>query len=114
MQELYTSHNLITKIPKLHNPLLNTLDISNNQIKLVENLSHLSNLEELWVLIVNKASYNQFDSFEDICKELSPISNLRTVYFEGNLIQADDRPQYRIKLKMLLPQIIQIDATIIR
>ena len=54
MQELYTSHNLIKSIPKLQNLELNTLDISNNQITVFENLSHLVELEELWVTLFNR------------------------------------------------------------
>ena len=54
MQELYTSHNLIKSIPKLQNLELNTLDISNNKITVFENLSHLVELEELWVTLFNR------------------------------------------------------------
>jgi intein-encoded DNA endonuclease-like protein len=46
--------------------------------------------------------------------QLAGKKNLSTVYFEGNPIQTDGKPQYRIKLKTLLPQLKQIDAAIVR
>jgi len=39
---------------------------------------------------------------------------LNTVYLEGNPIQTEGLPAYRIKLKTILPQISQIDANQIR
>jgi Leucine-rich repeat (LRR) protein len=43
------SHNQLKKIENLDNLLnLNTLDISNNEIEVLENISHLP-LAELWV-----------------------------------------------------------------
>ena len=66
LEELYLSHNGIEKIEGLENNVcfssrlimeswlfaqvkLRTLDIGNNFIAELENISHLSQLEELWV-----------------------------------------------------------------
>jgi protein phosphatase 1 regulatory subunit 7 len=85
---------------------LTMLDVSNNRLKKLENIAHLLNLEEFW------GNHNQFASYPDIETQLSPAKSLKTVYFEGNPL-ADD-PQYRLKLKLMLPSIVQIDATYIR
>jgi protein phosphatase 1 regulatory subunit 7 len=102
------SHNLITDICPLENLKLKTIDLSNNQIENLQGLELLQDLEELW------ASYNKFSDFENIGKALEDKINLTTVYFEGNPIQEEDKPEYRIKLKTLLPRLIQIDATVVR
>jgi protein phosphatase 1 regulatory subunit 7 len=54
LQELYLSHNNITKLENLVLPKLATLDVSNNQIDKLENLESVPLLEELWVLIYNQ------------------------------------------------------------
>jgi Leucine-rich repeat (LRR) protein len=81
------------------------LDISNNQISKLENLSHLKNLEELW------ASNNQLSSFEEVERELRDKEDLSTVYFEGNPLQTRAPVLYRNKVRLALPQIQQIDAS---
>lgn len=43
---------------------------------------------------------------------LQPAKGLQTVYFEANPIAKD--PQYRRKLKLSLPSLRQIDATLVR
>jgi protein phosphatase 1 regulatory subunit 7 len=52
------------------------------------------------------------DSFEDVQTEMGGMKHLETVYFEGNPIHND--VQYRLKLKLALPSLKQIDATFIR
>jgi Leucine-rich repeat (LRR) protein len=81
------------------------LDISNNQVSKLENLSHLKNLEELW------ASNNQLSSFEEVERELRDKEELNTVYFEGNPLQTRAPALYRNKVRLALPQIQQIDAS---
>ena len=81
------------------------LDISNNKIAHLENLSHLRNLEELW------ASNNLLASFEEVERELKGIETLETVYFEGNPLQMKGPAVYRNKVRLALPQIKQIDAS---
>lgn len=52
---------------------------------------------------------NKVDNWADL-ELLSPIATLKTVYFEGNPIAKD--PQYRRKVKLVLPMLKQIDATL--
>ena len=109
LEELYVSHNGITEIENLQNlKNLKILDIGNNQISQLTGLENLISLQELW------ASNNQLTSFQEIEKELKDKRDLETVYFEGNPIQSDAGATYRLKLKTLLPQIKQIDATMVR
>lgn len=106
LEELYISHNLLTEISGLDNNVhLRVLDISNNQVANLANLAHLRNLEELW------ASSNQLASFEEIEKELAGTQSLKTVYFEANPLQTKNPVLYRNKVRLTLPQIQQIDAS---
>ncbi len=84
------------------------MDIGNNFLKELKGLEALEALEELW------ASNNQFDSFEHIEQQLSDKKHLNTVYFEGNPLQTQSMATYRLKLKTILPQLQQIDATLVR
>lgn len=108
LEELYLSHNAIEKLQGLDkNSKLTILDISNNRVSLLENISHLSNLEEFW------ASNNQLSSYPDVQRELGPIKTLKTVYLEGNPLQTESMATYRNKLHLILPSLIQIDASYI-
>lgn len=50
LTELYISENGITSIKGLENNLkLETIDLAKNQIKKIENVGHLTELEEFWV-----------------------------------------------------------------
>lgn len=71
----------------------------------LENISHLIELEELW------ASNNQLSSFEEVERELKDKKNLQTVYFEGNPLQTRGPAVYRNKVRLAIPQIMQIDAS---
>ncbi|KAL8738501.1 MAG: hypothetical protein Q9181_000712 [Wetmoreana brouardii] len=109
LEELYISHNALTQISGLEqNRKLRVLDISNNQIPHLANLKHLEDLEELW------ASSNLLSSFEEIEKELADKKALNTVYFEHNPLQTKSPALYRNKVRLVLPQINQIDATFVR
>ena len=55
---------------------------------------------------------NKVDDWRDIDDHLTPLVNLKTVYFEHNPIASDS--QYRRKLKLSVPSLTQIDATMIR
>jgi Leucine-rich repeat (LRR) protein len=81
------------------------LDISNNPISHLENLSHLSHLEELW------ASNCQIGDFAEVERELKSKEELTTVYFEGNPLQLKGPAVYRNKTRLALPQLKQIDAS---
>lgn len=71
----------------------------------LENISHLTNLEELW------ASSNELSSFAEVERELKDKENLETVYFEGNPLQTRGPAVYRNKVRLALPQVKQIDAS---
>lgn len=106
LEELYISHNALTKIHGLeNNTKLRVLDVSKNQISKLENISHLKNLEEFW------ASDNQLSRFEEVERELRDKENLETVYFEGNPLQTQGPAVYRNKVRLTLPQVKQIDAS---
>jgi len=106
LEELYISHNALTEISNLDNNVgLRVLDISNNQIRNLTNLGRLKRLEELW------ASSNLMQSFEEVERELADKKNLNTVYFEMNPLQLKTPALYRNKVRLALPQIQQIDAS---
>ena len=109
LEELYVSHNALKNISGLEGNLaLRVLDISNNQINNLVNLKHLANLEELW------ASSNQLSLFEEVEKELADKKDLNTVYFEGNPLQLRNSTLYRNKVRLALPQVKQIDASMFK
>merc|ERR1711936_723558 len=68
-------------------------------------LEHMTNLEEFW------ANNNQISSWAEV-EKLTVNTSLATVYLEHNNIQKD--PQYRRKIKLALPTLTQIDATLCR
>ncbi|KAL4947840.1 hypothetical protein BDW69DRAFT_199338 [Aspergillus filifer] len=108
LEELYVSHNAITDLAGLEsNTKLHVLDFSNNQVSKLEHLSHLTELEELW------ASNNQLSNFNEVERELRDKQNLKTVYFEGNPLQTNGPVVYRNKVRLAIPQIMQIDATLL-
>jgi protein phosphatase 1 regulatory subunit 7 len=52
LEELYLSENGFTEIEGLdRNAEISTLDLANNKIRSIDNIQHLSKLEELWVRI---------------------------------------------------------------
>ena len=100
------SHNALTEISGLDdNKSLRVIDISNNQISVLENLRHLTMLEEVW------ASSNHLSSFDEVKRELGGKEQLSTVYFEGNPLQTMNPATYRNKVHLALPKIKQIDAS---
>lgn len=102
---------------------LTTLDIGNNFISQIENLSHLKFLEELWVrkghffllwwfdLNLLKMNGNGIPDLLSLEKELGSLSSLTTIYLEGNPCQLNNMSAYRRKVMLALPQLQQIDAT---
>lgn len=109
LEELYISHNALTSLSGLESlTALRVLDISNNKIKSLEGIGHLAEMEELW------ASYNQIADFADVEKMLADKKKLTTVYFEGNPLQLRGPALYRNKVRLTLPQVMQIDATFVR
>lgn len=71
----------------------------------ISGLERMTNLEEFW------ANNNQISSWAEV-EKLMVNTNLATVYLEHNPIQKD--PQYRRKIKLVLPNLTQIDATLCR
>lgn len=109
LEELYISHNALSDLEGLEKVSgLRVLDISNNQVPSVKGLKHLEDLEELW------ASYNQISDFAEVEEELRHMVKLNTVYFEGNPLQLKNPTLYRNKVRLMLPQVMQIDATFVR
>ncbi|XP_060049604.1 protein phosphatase 1 regulatory subunit 7 isoform X2 [Erinaceus europaeus] len=106
LRELYLSHNGIEVIEGLeNNNKLTMLDIAANRIRKIENISHLTELQEFWM------NDNLLDSWGDL-DELKGAARLETVYLERNPLQKD--PQYRRKIVLALPSVRQIDATFVR
>lgn len=100
------SHNAISEISGLEaNTNLRTVDVTHNPIEHLANLKHLEKLEEFW------ASTCKLSSFQEIEEELGDMKNLQTVYFEGNPLQLSQPVLYRNKVRLALPQIKQIDAS---
>lgn len=71
----------------------------------MQGVKHMQNLEELW------ASYNQIADWHEVEGELRPLTKLNTVYFEGNPLQLKAPGSYRNKVRLMLPQLLQIDAS---
>ena len=106
LEELYISHNALSTLSGLENSkALRVLDISNNAIAKLEGIAHLEELEELW------ASYNQIADFAEVERELGDKKKLSTVYFEGCPLQLKAPALYRNKVRLALPQVLQIDAS---
>ena len=106
LDDFYISHNGIKCIEGLkNNKELTTLDIAGNYIDKLENLDQLHKLEELWCNDNHISDWNEIRNIEH-------MKNLATVYFERNPIQKN--ADYRRKLKLALPSLSQIDATLCR
>ena len=111
LEELYISHNGLTKLEGLeHNVKLTTLDVGANMIEKVENVAHLVKMQEFW------ANDNRIEDLNGLDRELGPdkMPELETVYLEGNPGMRKEGPAYRRKVKLLLPQVRQIDASFVR
>lgn len=106
LEELYISHNALTSLSGLEDCKgLRVLDISNNQVASLKGLEGLDELEEVW------ASYNLIADFNEVEEVLKGKSKLNTVYFEGCPLQLRAPALYRNKVRLALPQIMQIDAS---
>jgi len=108
LEELYISHNGLTEISGLSNNVnLRVLDVGTNRIISIRNVEHLLKLEEFW------ANNNSISDFADVESQLTPLKSLETVYLEANPLQASLGAAYRRRLMLALPQISQIDATLV-
>ena len=105
LEELYISHNGITVIEGLEkNTKLTTLDLGSNMITTIENIGHLSELEEFWF------NDNKCDSWKDV-EVLNTFDKLETVYMERNPLHTNDMTAYRRKMMLAVPKLKQLDAT---
>lgn len=86
------------------NTKLQTLDLAGNRIKLLQGLDKLEHLEEFWL------NDNLVEDWAQLSQGLAKATRLATVYFERNPIQKD--VNYRRKIKLALPSLTQIDATL--
>jgi protein phosphatase 1 regulatory subunit 7 len=68
----------------------------------IKNVHHLVDLKEFW------CNDNNIDCWSDI-DQLATLRHLECVYLERNPIAQDN--MYRRKVKMAIPHIKQIDAT---
>ncbi|KAL6705455.1 protein phosphatase regulatory subunit Sds22 [Coniothyrium glycines] len=109
LEELHISHNLLTELSGLeNNKKLNVIDISANPIEHLTGLEGLTHLTEFW------ASNCKLSDFGEIERELRDKEELETVYFEGNPLQRSQPALYRNKVRLALPQVVQIDATFVK
>lgn len=111
LEELYLSHNGVESLAGLeHNVNLNTLDIAANKVSSLEGIAHLSKLNQFW------ANDNLLEDINHLDAYLGParMPHLETVYLEGNPAQRKEGAAYRRKVLLALPQIIQLDATMVR
>eukprot|EP00026_Physarum_polycephalum_P010540 Phypoly_transcript_10706.p1 GENE.Phypoly_transcript_10706~~Phypoly_transcript_10706.p1 ORF type:complete len:331 (+),score=36.47 Phypoly_transcript_10706:44-994(+) len=107
LQELYLSHNGITHISGLDTLVnLKILDLSSNQITKLENVTSLRSLEEFWF------NDNKAESWEDLETQLTPLTNLRTLYLEGNPLTK--HAQYKSRIIHMFTALVQLDANYIR
>ncbi|KAJ8115011.1 hypothetical protein ONZ43_g4768 [Nemania bipapillata] len=109
LEELYISNNAVESLEGLeHNVNLTMLDIASNKVKSLKGLGGLKKLQDLW------ASSNQISDIADVERELADKKDLNSVYFEGNPLQQRQPALYRNKVRLALPQINQIDATMVK
>eukprot|EP00123_Amoebidium_parasiticum_P015622 comp23069_c0_seq2/m.36978 comp23069_c0_seq2/g.36978 ORF comp23069_c0_seq2/g.36978 comp23069_c0_seq2/m.36978 type:complete len:137 (-) comp23069_c0_seq2:255-665(-) len=104
LEELYLSHNGIEVIEGLDIlTKLEVLDVAANRIKTISGMAHLTSLKEFW------CNHNQIADWREI-DHLPKTNTIVTVYFEHNPIAQD--PNYRRKLRLAIPSLTQIDATL--
>ncbi len=102
---------------------LTTLDVGNNSIPEIENLSHLRHLTDLWVRIIylwrvnswyianGQVNHNKIETLRALEPQLGSLP-LETIYLEGNPCQEVEGANYRRKIMLALPSTLtQIDAT---
>ena len=110
LEELYLSHNGVQKMEGLQGlPNLRILDLGTNFIEKVEGLDQCPLLEELWI---NNNKIPLLNAQMEA--QLRNKQHLNTLYLEGNPLQEASGPTYRLKVNMMVPQVVQIDATLFR
>jgi len=114
LEELYISHNGLTSIGEglSANKKLRVLDVGSNEINDMTGIEGLSELEELWANN-NKLTVAGWSAIEDSLSQ-SAMAHLQTVYLEGNPLQLEMGANYRRKIMLACPQLVQIDATFVK
>ena len=106
LKQLYISSNGIEVLENLdQNVNLTTIDYAANKITKLDNLHTLDKITEFWF------NDNQVSDWSEIDK-LAQMKELETVYFEWNPIQTLCPADYLRKMKLTLPLLLQIDATL--
>lgn len=105
LTELYLSHNGIEAMGHGLSALRNlrVLDLSGNQIVVVEGVEHLVALEEFW------ANDNMIESLEAVGEALEGAAGIETVYLEGNPCAKSDGYMHDA-LRLLPDSLSQLDA----
>ncbi len=128
LDQLYLSHNGISTVEGLScSTSLTTLDLAANMIAELAGMEKLKDLGDLWlndnkvVCVVSaclaRVDFSmvffspQVDDWNQL-KHLEHMKELQTIYLERNPI--DRGADYRRKLKLALPSLTQIDATLCR
>ncbi|AET05214.2 putative leucine-rich repeat domain, L domain-containing protein [Medicago truncatula] len=106
LEELYLSHNGITKMEGLSSLAnLRVLDVSSNKLTSVDDIHNLTQLEDLWL------NDNQIESLEGFAEAVAGSrEKLTTIYLENNLCAKS--PNYTAILREVFPNIQQIDSDV--
>lgn len=106
LEELYLSHNGITKMEGLSSLAnLRVLDVSSNKLTSVDDIHNLTQLEDLWL------NDNQIESLEGFADAVAGSrEKLTTIYLENNLCAKS--PNYTAILREVFPNIQQIDSDV--
>ncbi|KAJ3686408.1 hypothetical protein LUZ61_015572 [Rhynchospora tenuis] len=107
LEELYLSHNGIQNMEGLSTlQNLRVLDVSSNKLSSINDIDNLNNLEDLWL------NDNQIESLEGMKEAVvGSREKLTTIYLERN--PCAKSPNYVATIKMIFPNIQQIDSEII-
>lgn len=123
LQELYLSDNGLTKMEGLDKlPKLRVLDLANNQIDHIEDVGKLKELEEFWFNSNNMVKWESIDSLKELPKLKCLYLEQNPIYYVNNVKPSplvvstsiqEMNPGYRRKVIMTLPNLEQLDATLI-
>ncbi|CAK8579507.1 unnamed protein product [Lathyrus sativus] len=106
LEELYLSHNGITKIEGLSSLVnLRLLDVSSNKLTSVDDIQNLTQLEDLWL------NDNKIESLEGFAEAVAGSrEKLTTIYLENN--PCAKSPNYTAILREIFPNLQQIDSDV--
>lgn len=123
LEEFYISDNGLKTIEGLESLVnLRVFDCASNQIERIENVQHLANLEEFWFNNNNMTHWEDIDVLKELPKlkclymEQNPvyyINNVKPDPMSTDLTRQEISPAYRRKIIFALPNLEQLDATLI-